>query len=163
MQSSDAVLLAPAEPWFFARRRGVDTAIIAHVSSSRPTQPVLVVEDHADVRDLLETLLAVDGYNVRTAAHGRQALESIERERPCVILLDVMMPVMDGVTFARALRGAADPAVAQTPIVLVTAVSDADTIREQTGALDVIPKPIDMDRVVETVGRLCRHACGERH
>ena len=133
------------------------------MSSSRPTQPVLVVEDHADVRDLLETLLAVDGYNVRTAAHGRQALESIEREPPCVILLDVMMPVMDGVAFARALRGAADPAVAQTPIVLVTAVSDADTIRQQTGALDVIPKPIDMDKVVETVGRLCRHPYEERH
>ena len=111
---------------------------------------------------MLETLLAVDGYQVRTASHGRQALESIEREPPCVILLDVMMPVMDGVAFARALRGAADPAVAQIPIVLVTAVSDADKVRQQTGALDVIPKPIDMDRVVETVGRLCRRPCAEQ-
>jgi DNA-binding response OmpR family regulator len=132
------------------------------VSTVRPSQPVLVVEDHQDVRDMLETLLAVDGYQVRTAAHGRQALESIEREPPCVILLDVMMPVMDGVTFARALRGAADPVVAQTPIVLVTAVSDADKVRQQTGALDVIPKPIDMDKVVETVGRLCRRSYVER-
>ena len=131
------------------------------VSIARPSQPVLVVEDHDDVRDMLETLLAVDGYQVRTAAHGRQALESIEREPPCVILLDVMMPVMDGVAFARALRGAADPAVAQTPIVLVTAVSDADKVRQQTGALDVIPKPIDMDKVVQTVGRLCRRGYAE--
>src|SRR3954453_12963911 len=132
------------------------------VSIARPSPPVLVVEDHEDVRDMLETLLAVDGYQVRTAAHGRQALESVEREPPCVILLDVMMPVMDGVAFAPALRGAADPAVAQTPIVLVTAVSDADTVRQQTGALDVIPKPIDMDKVVETVGRLCRRPFAER-
>jgi DNA-binding NtrC family response regulator len=98
------------------------------VSIARPSQPVLVVEDHDDVRDMLETLLAVDGYQVRTAAHGRQA-----------------------------------PAVAQTPIVLVTAVSDADKVRQQTGALAVIPKPIDLDRVVETVGRLCRRPCAERH
>ena len=129
------------------------------MSPARPPQPVLVVEDHDDVRDLLETLLAVDGYRVFTAADGRQALDCIKRETPCVILLDVMMPVMDGVTFARALRGADDPDVAKTPIVLVTAVADAENVRRQIGAADVIPKPIDMDKVVAAVGRHCRHDC----
>jgi CheY-like chemotaxis protein len=111
------------------------------------------------MRDMLETLLAGDGYCVRTAAHGVQAWESVQREVPCVILLDLMMPVMDGVTFARTLRRAPDPAIANTPIVLVTAVADTDAVRDEVGAIEVIHKPIDMDRVVATVGRHCRPVC----
>jgi CheY-like chemotaxis protein len=106
---------------------------------------------------MVKTLLTYDGYKVETAVDGKQALECVTRETPCVILLDIMMPVMDGVTFAHLLRRAADTELAHTPIVLLTAVSDANAIGEQIGAVDIIPKPIDLDRVAATVARHCRH------
>jgi two-component system, chemotaxis family, chemotaxis protein CheY len=120
---------------------------------------VLVVDDEPDLVRYLEHVLHRLGYETARAENGSEAIERAALDPPDLILLDVMMPVMDGVTFARALRGADDPAVAKTPIVLVTAVADAENVRRQIGAADVIPKPIDMDKVVAAVGRHCRHDC----
>ena len=118
---------------------------------------VLIVDDDSYIREALTELLVDEGYRVLLARDGREALALLARDRPCLILLDIMMPVMDGVTFAHLLRRAADTELAHTPIVLLTAVSDANAIGEQIGAVDIIPKPIDLDRVAATVARHCRH------
>ncbi len=119
------------------------------------SQPVLVVEDHADTRHMVEMFLQMDGFCVCTAAHGLEALACVVAHRPCLILLDVSMPVMDGIAFGRELRRHSDPQLAATPIVLLTAFSEVAEAMRATGAIDLIRKPVDFDRVVQTVEKYC--------
>jgi CheY-like chemotaxis protein len=127
----------------------------------RTERPVLVVEDHEDTREMVELFLKHDGFTVRTAIHGLDALKRVAHDPPCLILLDVTMPVMDGITFARKLRESDDRDLAAAPIILLTALPDADVNEalKETGALDVIHKPISFDKVLTVVGRHC-HAAG---
>lgn len=126
----------------------------------RPVKPVLVVEDHDDTREMVELILRLDGYTVCSARNGAEALELTQREMPCLILLDVTMPVMDGITFARKLREFRDAHMAATPIVLLTALSSVDDAVAQTGAVSVIEKPIAIDRLLAEVERHCGPANG---
>jgi len=125
------------------------------MAQSRTDRPVLVVEDHEDIREMVELFLQHDGFPVRTAIHGLDALERIEHDPPCLILLDVMMPVMDGITFARAWRRSDDRDLANAPIVLLTALQDASEALRETGALHVIHKPISFDEVLSVVEKHC--------
>jgi CheY-like chemotaxis protein len=127
----------------------------------RPVRPVLVVEDHDDTREMVELILRLDGYTVCSAKDGAEALEVMGREMPCLILLDVTMPVMDGITFARKLRESCDAAMAATPILLLTALSSVDDAMAQTGAVSVIGKPIAIDRVIAEVERYCAETNGD--
>jgi CheY-like chemotaxis protein len=115
----------------------------------------MVVEDHDDTREMVELILRLGGYTVCSARDGLEALELTEREMPCLILLDVTMPVMDGITFARRMRSSRDAEVAATPIVLLTALSSTDEAVAHTGAVSVIEKPIAIDRVLAEVERHC--------
>ena len=110
---------------------------------------------------MVEMFLRQDGYAVCTAADGSEALECVARETPCLILLDVMMPVMDGPTFARRLREWPDRHIAETPIVLLTAIADPREVQRQTGAVDVIPKPVSFARVTTVVERHCASSSGD--
>ena len=121
------------------------------------TNPVLVVEDHDDARQLCQQFLEFGGYPVVTAANGREALDKVERGlRPCMILLDVMMPVMDGPTFAEHLRALPDEQLSQTPIVLLTGTHDTEAAARRSRALEVIPKPIAYESIVDVVAHHCR-------
>ncbi|HXF26450.1 MAG TPA: response regulator, partial [Bryobacteraceae bacterium] len=80
---------------------------------------VLIVEDEADGRDLLRALLEREGWKILAAANGREALEHLEMERPGVILLDLMMPEMDGFEFIEHLRKGPDGR--NIPVVVITA------------------------------------------
>lgn len=124
-------------------------------ATTRVRAPILVVDDHDDTRALLEIVLQMEGYRVCLAAHGLQALECVEREPPCLILLDVTMPVMDGPTFARQLRAMLNPRVAQTPIILVSAISYAARVMLAVGAVELIPKPITIDHLLDACARHC--------
>ncbi len=104
---------------------------------------------------MVEMFLLLDGYDVVSASNGAEALELVANVRPCLILLDVNMPVMDGPTFARRLRVHPDRTLADTPIVLLTAVPNASEIQKEIGAVDAVTKPIAFDRVMETVARHC--------
>jgi CheY-like chemotaxis protein len=117
----------------------------------RPGKPVLVVEDHEDTRHMVEMFLLLDGYDVVSASNGAEALEFVARVRPCLILLDVNMPIMDGPAFARRLRAHPDRTLADTPIVLLTAVPNASELQKEIGAVDALSKPISFDRVMELV------------
>ena len=107
---------------------------------------VLVVDDDADVRDLLRVALTSDGYHVGTAPNGREALHYLRSHADtCVILLDLALPVMDGSEFRRAqLR---DRSLAWIPIVLMSATVDADRRARELGARDLVRKPLDLDHV----------------
>jgi PAS domain S-box-containing protein len=99
------------------------------------TGPVLVVDDDADARDRLTTLLAREGLPVRAAEHGGLALAEVEAEKPALILLDLMMPEMDGFTFLRRLRRR--PEWRDIPVVVLTAKDiTAEDRRRLSGQAD---------------------------
>ena len=86
-------------------------------SGGRPL--VLVVDDDPDILDAVCDILEGEQYRVSRARHGREALERVAEERPAIVLLDLMMPVMDGVAFAHALR--AQYTEDDIPIVVISA------------------------------------------
>ena len=125
-------------------------------SVTESPRPVLIVEDHDDTRALLETYLALEGFSVFSAASGPEALQLLDEHPPCIILLDLSMPGMDGIMFSQELRRHPDCVVAETPLVLFTAVKDvADAVRA-TGAVGLLRKPADPPQILETIERFCR-------
>ncbi|MFI6744021.1 response regulator transcription factor [Nonomuraea sp. NPDC050451] len=107
---------------------------------------VLVVDDEPNIRELLSEALGLNGFLVRTVPDGRQALEAVARERPDIIVLDVMMPGLDGFAVARRLREAGD-----CPMMLFLTAKDAvsDRIAGLTaGGDDYVTKPFSLEEVV---------------
>jgi len=115
------------------------------------TCSVLVVEDEAMVREVLAEALNLEGFDVKSAADGRDALAVLERWRPEVILMDVNMPRMDGWAFREELRRRPD--LADIPvIVLSAALWDRDRLAS-LDAVEFMPKPCDLDALVGAVRR----------
>lgn len=105
---------------------------------------ILYVEDETDIRVIAEIALeVVGGFSVVSCASGQEALDAAERARPDLLLLDVMMPGMDGMSTLEALR--AHPTTARTPVIFMTAKVQAAEVAhyKAAGALDVISKPFD--------------------
>jgi CheY-like chemotaxis protein len=115
-----------------------------------PSGPVLVIDDDLDSRTLLEMALSVAGYPVASARNGAEALAIARRDHPSVILLDLMMPVMDGYAFREAqLR---EPSIADIPVICVSGRHDAEIAAQQLNTVACISKPFALDAVVERVG-----------
>jgi CheY-like chemotaxis protein len=110
---------------------------------------VLVVDDEADARLLFTTVLADAGFEVEAACDGQQALALCERRDPGVIIVDLVMPVMDGVSFIRAYR--ARPGGGSARIVVVSAMSGADAVADELGCDATLRKPLDIDDLTGTV------------
>jgi CheY-like chemotaxis protein len=114
---------------------------------------VLVVEDDPSVRGLLETLLNSEGYEVRTASDGVAGLGQVSTRRPALVLLDVMMPDLDGLRVLDEM--AADPALADIPVIVVTGEVDVvPTLRERLGADAVFAKPFSVAALLGRVGEI---------
>lgn len=123
-------------------------------SCTQPSVPrVLVVEDDAPTRELLEFALSTFGITVTTACDGKEGLERLRQEPPCVVLLDLMMPVMDGSSFRRAQLE--DPRLAKVPVVLVTAIHNPAARAQQLCVNGWIQKPFEVEQVVEAVLSYC--------
>jgi CheY-like chemotaxis protein len=120
---------------------------------ARPTQPVLVVEDDPDCREMLVALLEAYGYLVVTADNGALALRVARGEHPCLILLDLMMPIMDGEEFRN--RQLSDPEIRDIPVVILSARFDARAVAARLGATRFLGKPLDFDQVAATVDEIC--------
>ncbi|HEY6784195.1 MAG TPA: protein kinase [Gemmatimonadales bacterium] len=104
---------------------------------------VLVVDDEAGNRDLLGRRLQREGYAVVSAGGGREALDVVTREAVDVVLLDVMMPDLDGLAVLERLK--ADPATRDLPVIMISALDDLGAIARciEAGALDYLPKPFE--------------------
>jgi signal transduction histidine kinase/CheY-like chemotaxis protein len=122
----------------------------------RPAQDVgtvLVIDDEAAVRDLMQRFLTKEGFRVVTAAGGEEGLRQARAVRPDAITLDVMMPGMDGWAVLSALK--ADPSIADIPVVMLTIVDDRN-LGYALGAAEYLTKPIDRERLVTVLGKYRR-------
>jgi CheY-like chemotaxis protein len=117
---------------------------------------ILVVEDDPSTRALLVTWLDIEGYDVRTARNGSEALTVLQHEAPCLLVVDLDMPVMDGAELRR--QQLLMPAVCAVPFVLVSGAYDAGRIARGLGITDVLHKPFDADRLLRIVASHCHRA-----
>ncbi len=119
------------------------------------SKTVLVVDDKANVRTLVREYLSEQGFHVCTADNGQNALYAARHDKPDLILLDIMMPEMDGYEFIRTFRRESD-----TPIILLTAkLEESDkVIGLELGADDYITKPFGMRELVARINTVLRRA-----
>jgi DNA-binding response OmpR family regulator len=125
-----------------------------------PERPILVVDDDAKIVRLVRTYLERDGFSVVTAADGPGALDAIERHRPALVVLDLMLPELDGRAVIRAVRR--DDEAGTTPILIVSARgSTIDRIAGfEDGADDYLPKPFSPAELVLRVKSILRRTAG---
>src|SRR5690348_5252610 len=111
-------------------------------------QNVLIVDDTATEREILGRIVTGMGHHPVFAVDGAQAVEAAKQAQPALILLDVVMPIMDGFKTCRALK--ADPATADIPVVLVTSKGrDTDKVwGRRQGAVEYVTKPYSPDTIV---------------
>jgi DNA-binding response OmpR family regulator len=120
---------------------------------------ILVVDDEASIRELLDQNLQEAGYQVRVAGNGREALEQVRREHPDLVILDVMMPEMNGFDVAAVLKN--DPQTMDIPILILSIVQD----RERGFRLGIdryLTKPIDTEALLREVGSLLQQGKSHR-
>ncbi len=117
---------------------------------------ILVVDDHAHIRRLYEVLLEQNGYHPYTACNGREALELLDTTHIDLVLLDVMMPEMDGYTFLRTLRDSGS----ELPVLVITARDGAEDVRKAftLGTDDFMVKPVDEIELLLRIKALMRRA-----
>lgn len=124
------------------------------MSKDRPAASILIVDDDPEIVVMLQTRLAARGYKVSTASDGKAAIEMAKRERPTLVLLDVMMPGKSGWEVARALKQ--DPVTQSIKIVMVTAIGEQ--VNELTsplyGADAHVDKPFEFERLERVIADL---------
>lgn len=112
--------------------------------------PVLIVDDEFGVVDAIQDLLRDEGYRTQTAHNGRQAMDLLVAERPCLVLLDDMMPVMDGSTLLVAMRKV--PSLKDVPVVLMSAHRPESW--EHLACNAFLAKPFNLVQLLSVVHRL---------
>lgn len=122
----------------------------AQENAAERRQLVLVVDDDASARDLIQRYLLREGFQAHTAATGQEALRLARELHPSVITLDVLMPGMDGLAVLQALK--ADPELASIPVVMVSTMSDR-SLGAALGAADYLSKPIAKEKLLAVMGR----------
>jgi CheY-like chemotaxis protein len=117
-----------------------------------PMGYVLIVDDDDGVSRMFELFLRSHGYNTVTARNGQEALDRMRARRPCLVLLDVQMPVMDGWQFrSQQLR---EPALAKVPVLCLTALFHAEDVAQRMGVC-CLRKPADFPSVLQHVVAAC--------
>jgi CheY-like chemotaxis protein len=113
---------------------------------------VLVVDDEFGIAELLEAVLVDEGHRVLTASNGKHGLEVLQKEKPDVIFLDYMMPVMDGASMLSSLKS--DPALRDTPVVMMSSIPEATVAERCQGYELFLRKPFNVFYVIGVVDQL---------
>ena len=112
---------------------------------------ILVVDDEFGVGEVLHTILTDEGYRVLTAINGKQGLERLEETAPDVVLLDYMMPLLDGPGMLRAM--AKDPNQRSIPVIMMSSLDEATVAKNCDGHVGFLRKPFRIRHVVDSVAR----------
>lgn len=117
------------------------------------SKKILVGEDSSIIINLTKNVLAFENYQMKAARNGKQVLELLEKEKFDLILMDISMPVMDGMECTRQIRANADPSISKLPIIAISGNIHNHTPEEfrRLGFDDFIQKPLDYDKVLATV------------
>ena len=115
---------------------------------------ILAVDDDASICELYEQGLKMMGYDVKCAMSAGKAREALKAGNPDLILMDIMMPDQDGISFTRDLRN--DPATSMVPIIVVSGLADAGTLNDALlfGAVDYVVKPVDVEALAAKIERV---------
>ena len=115
---------------------------------------ILVVDDEINITQILQFSIGAEGYEVITAQNGEEAIEKARREQPDLIILDIMMPRIDGYEACRILK--ANPMTKNIPVVLLTAKGrDIDKrLGQEVGAIDYIVKPFSPNKLIDRIHKL---------
>jgi CheY-like chemotaxis protein len=122
---------------------------------------VLVVDDEFAIADLLETILSDKGYQVLSACNGKQGLAKLAQTQSDVILLDFMMPILDGVGMLQAL--AATPAYQRIPVIMMSSLSEQVIAKKCEGYVAFLRKPFMVTEVLSTVARVLGNRTSNAH
>lgn len=120
---------------------------------------VLVVDDDPEIRNMLRISLALEGFRVECVADGASALEAVENKQPDVMLLDIMMPVLDGYSVMKHLHEAPD--AAPMPVIILSAKAGDEDLWEgwRCGVDSYITKPLDLDVLLSEIDRVTSVGC----
>ena len=133
----------------------------ANVVPSAPAEPalILLVEDDFMLRGSLAAVLQQEGYKVECAANALDALQRLERQpKPSLILLDIMLPYMDGLEFRAVQR--ASPDIADIPVIVITAVGVRPDIAAELDLRQSFFKPLERPRLLDAIRRHCTPRTG---
>ena len=128
--------------------------------STKKSLDILIVDDEANNRKLLETLLGAENHRVSSAGSGEAALKKLTEQLADVVLLDLMMPGLDGFEVLQRIR--ANPQTRSVPVIMVTALDDdASQARMRTvGVSEILTKPIDRWALNAAIGRVAQRMVG---
>jgi two-component system cell cycle response regulator DivK len=113
---------------------------------------ILVVEDHTDIRRMMSIALRQYGFDVVEAADGYEAIEKVAAERPDVVLMDLSMPILDGISSTRAIRSR--EGIGELPIIAITAYDKYDdAMAISAGCNEVLRKPLDFEKLHSIVNQ----------
>ena len=117
---------------------------------------ILIVDDDPAMLELLGLWLKLEGYAVRTASNGQEALAILDDEIPCAMLVDLRMPVMSGAELRAVQQGI--PSLSRVPFILVSGEDGVEQIARDLGVGDVVSKPFDPERLAGILAMHCPHA-----
>ncbi len=117
------------------------------------SKSILIIEDDVSVRTLLSKSLSAKGFTVRVCVDGLEGLTELERQRPDLIIVDIMMPRLDGMTFVRAIKG--NEKTSPIPVIFLTAKNDPKSMIEgiNLGAKYYVTKPFQLEELLSKVGK----------
>jgi len=110
---------------------------------------VLVVDDELDFLSIMNFFLTLEGYNVETVSDGAEAIKSVKKERPDLILLDVIMPRMDGYSALRELRQ--DRMTKDIPVIMLSILDQTEEQTESLNITDYLVKPFSSERLIQKI------------
>ncbi len=123
------------------------------LAKAHPNKRLLVVEDDFATREVMSMILTGEGYRVATAANGADALRRLrEHDQPCLILLDLSMPIMDGPTFCARRK---DEGLSSIPVIVVSSDHDVAQKAAALGADDYLEKPVDTIQLLDAIRKRC--------
>ena len=125
-------------------------------AASDAQREILVVEDDREINELVCAYAQIAGYGSRSALNGTDAIDQVRRRAPALIVLDLMLPDLDGFEVCRRVRAEAEETGKPIPVIIILTAMDGEKSRQKglaCGAVDYLTKPFDPDKLMEVISR----------